>query len=93
MRGAVAQTSPVGFLAPGSSPSPAAFPSPAGDSGFVAGGSPVTVALPQRFHTAFPLALPLRKSTGEASSIDSEAIVRVDATAVNTTRSAVLLAC
>jgi len=86
MREAVTQTSPAGFLAPGSSPSPAAFPSPLGDSGSVAGGSPVTVALPQRIHTAFPLAPPYWKSTGEAPSIDTAAIVRAHAAAVNTRR-------
>ncbi len=86
MREAITQTPPAGFLAPGSSPSPAAFPSPAGDSGSLAGGSPVTVALPQRIHTAFPLGPSSRISTRGALPIINTAIVSARTTAVNTGR-------
>ena len=84
MREAVTQTPPAGFLAPGSSPSPAAFPSPAGDSGSLAGGSPVTVALPQRIHTAFPLGPSRRNGTRGALPFINTAILRARPAAVNT---------
>ena len=90
MREAITQTPPAGFLAPGSSPSPAAFPSPAGDSGSLAGGSPVTVALPQRIHTAFPLGLSSRNSTRGALPIINTAIVSARTAAVNTGRNQAL---